>query len=92
MPSRCSTAFFVTSDACLNRGNVDGIIGVGGPVDIADLTYLVAYLFSGGMQPPCPEEGNIDGLTGAGGPIDVTDLTYLVAYLFSGGPPPPPCP
>jgi hypothetical protein len=52
----------------------------------------VAYLFSGGMQPPCPEEGNIDGLTGAGGPIDVTDLTYLVAYLFSGGPPPPPCP
>lgn len=79
-------------DCCNNRGNVDGIIGPGGPVDVSDLTYLVAYLFSGGPPPPCLEEGNVDGIVGAGGPIDVADLTYLVAFLFSGGPPPPPCP
>ncbi len=79
------------TSCCVNRGNADGIIGIGGPVDVADLTYLVAYLFQGGPAPPCLEEGNVDGITGVGGPIDVADLTYLVAYLFLGGPAPPPC-
>ncbi len=80
------------SCCCVDRGNVDDIVDIGGPVDVADLTYLVAYLFGGGPIPPCPEQGNVDGLVGVGGPIDVADLTYLVAYLFQGGPPPPPCP
>ncbi len=73
------------------RGNADGITGAGGEVDVADLTYLVAYLFLGGPAPPCLDEGNVDGITGAGGPVDVADLTYLVAYLFLGGPAPAPC-
>jgi len=78
---------------CLGiRGNVDGIIGAGGSVDVADLTYLVAFLFQGGTAPPCEEEGNVDGIVGIGGPIDIADLTYLVAYLFQGGPSPPSCP
>ena len=76
---------------CQNRGNVDHLIGPAGPVDVADLTYLVAYLFQGGNPPPCEEEGNVDALIGPAGPIDVADLTYLVAYLFQGGNPPPPC-
>ncbi len=76
---------------CVERGNVDGIIGVGGPIDVADLTYLVSYLFKSGPEPPCLEEGNADGIVGVGGPIDVADLTYLVAYLFKNGPAPPPC-
>ncbi|MBU8934479.1 MAG: hypothetical protein KOO62_10795 [candidate division Zixibacteria bacterium] len=88
----CPVVFFVSSDVCLNRGNVDGIIGDGGPVDIADLTYLVAYLFNGGSPPPCQDEGNVDAVAGSGGPINIADLTYLVAYLFTSGPPPPPCP
>ncbi len=29
---------------CQDRGNVDDILGVGGPIDVSDLTYLVAYL------------------------------------------------
>jgi hypothetical protein len=73
------------------RGNVDGITGPGGEVDVADLTYLVAYLFGGGPIPPCITEGNVDGIIGPGGPIDVADLTYLVAFLFGGGPAPVPC-
>ena len=76
---------------CVNRGNVDDVIGGGGPVDVGDLTWLVAYLFTGGPPPPCIEQGNVDGVTGGGGPVDVGDLTYLVAYLFTGGPAPPPC-
>jgi len=82
----------VTTSCCQNRGNADGIIGVGGPVDVADLTYLVKYLFKSGPVPPCIEEGNVDGITGVGGPIDVADLTYLVKYLFKSGPAPAPCP
>jgi len=76
---------------CVNRGNVDHIVGVGGPIDVADLTYLVAYLFQSGPTPPCPQQGNVDGIVGAGGPIDVADLTFLVAYLFQSGAEPPAC-
>ncbi len=79
------------SCCCIDRGNVDHVVGVGGPVDVADLTWLVEYLFQGGDIPPCPEEANADGVVGAGGPSDVADLTFLVAYLFESGPAPPPC-
>ena len=69
---------------CVIRGNIDGE----GGINIADLTYLVEYLFAGGDPPPCPEEGNADGAVG----VNVADLTYLVKYLLQGGDPPPPCP
>ena len=69
---------------CVNRGNADGE----GGINVADLTYLVDFLFFGGDTPPCPEEGNVD----AGGGINVADLTYLVDYLFFYGLPPAPCP
>jgi len=79
-------------ESCCNgdgiRGNVDG--DAGDNVNVADLTYLVDYLFRGGPVPPCQEEGNVDG--DAGENTNVADLTYLVDYLFRGGPPPPPCP
>jgi len=57
-------------------------------VNVADLTYLVEFLFFDGPPPPCPEEGDVDGSGG----INVADLTYLVDFLFFGGPPPAPCP
>jgi hypothetical protein len=69
---------------CLARGNTDS----DGGINVADLTYLVDFLFFGGDTPPCPEEGNID----ADGGINVADVTYLVEYIFFGGPAPPPCP
>ncbi len=77
---------------CVHRGNVDGLMGAGGAVDVADLTHLVVFLFQGGEAPPCLEQANADGIVGAGGPIDVADLTSLVGYLFRSGPEPPPCP
>jgi hypothetical protein len=87
---------FTVNAGCCNgdglRGNVDGVSGSGGDMDISDLTYLVAYLFSGGPEPSCIDEGNIDGSGGSGGPIDISDLTYLVEYLFAGGPAPAVCP
>lgn len=68
------------------RGNVDG--DAGDQINVADLTYLVDYLFRGGPAPPCSEEGDVDGDSS----INVADLTYLVDFLFRGGPAPPPCP
>ncbi len=93
----CSTRVeeeaFVFYSCCRGiRGNTDNHTGPAGDIDVSDLTYLVAYLFSGGDEPPCIDEGNIDGLLGPAGPIDVSDLTYLVAYLFNGGTAPPTCP
>jgi hypothetical protein len=70
---------------CSQRGDVNG---GGDGVNVADLTYLVDYLFFGGPLPPCEEEGNVDGTGG----INVGDLTYQADYLFFGGPAPAVCP
>ncbi|MFH1687728.1 MAG: hypothetical protein ABIE70_09430 [bacterium] len=60
--------------------------------DIADLVYLVNYMFNGGPSPCeclpgyyCEADINGNGV----GP-DIVDLVYLVNYMFNGGPPPPP--
>ncbi len=74
------------------RGNVDGLPGPSGDIDVADITYLVAHLWQGGPAPTCVDEGNVNGLEGPSGPIDVSDLSYLVAYVRQGGPAPAWCP
>ncbi|MBU8934563.1 MAG: hypothetical protein KOO62_11240 [candidate division Zixibacteria bacterium] len=69
------------------RGDVDNDGGL--DANIADLTYLVAYLFTGGAPPDCPEEADLDAQEGPD--ANIADLTYLVSYLFTGGPAPLPC-
>ena len=49
---------------------------------VADLVFLVDYLFKGGESPFIIESGNVDGI---GESINVADLTYYVDYLFKGG-------
>jgi len=51
--------------------------------DIADLVFLVAYMFSGGPEPPHWEAVDVDGNGNNG---DIADLVYLVAYMFNDGP------
>jgi hypothetical protein len=73
-------------ECCWLRGDING--DATGP-NIADLVFLVNYMFSGGPEPDCMEEADING-NGAG--PDVSDLVYLVTHMFSGGPPPASCP
>ncbi len=70
------------------RGNVD--TDPDDLIDVADLTYLTAFLFEHGLAPGCPDEANVNG--DAGGAIDIADLPYLIDYLFGGGARPPSCP
>lgn len=76
------------SSCCVGiRGNVDG--DALDEITIADLVYLVAYMFSGGSEPPCLKEANINGDIFE--EIDIEDLVYLVSYMFGGGPQPAIC-
>ena len=70
------------------RGNVNG--DAADNISIADVTFLISFLFQGGPTPGCLEEANING--DSSGTIGVSDLTALTAYLFQGGPPPADCP
>jgi len=68
---------------CVPHGDVDGLNGV----TVADVTYLVNFLFAGGFPPYPLEAGDVD----CSGATNVSDLTHLVAYLFQGGLPPCGC-
>ncbi len=52
--------------------------------NVADVTFLVAYLFHGGQAPYPLFKADVDGDC----EVTVADLTYLVAYLFQSGPAP----
>lgn len=60
------------------------LTGDGGESDIADLTYMVSFLFKGGPAPVNLAMANVDGA----GDVTVADLSYLVGFLFKGGAPP----
>jgi hypothetical protein len=51
---------------------------------VADLTYLVDYLFRNGPAPPLMEKADVN----ADNYVNIADLTYLVDYLFRSGPAP----
>jgi len=72
---------------CVLRGNIDHTGE--DDLDIADLIWIVDFMFNEGEGFGCPMEADIDG---SGSGPDIADLVYLVDFMFSGGPPPPVCP
>jgi len=88
------------TSCCEHRGDVDHN-GTEVP-DIADLVYMVTYMFQDGPPPPCDEpyepncpdhrysETDVDG-NGTCFP-DIADLVYMVTYMFQDGPALVPCP
>jgi len=61
-------------------GDCDG----SGEIDIDDVVYCIAYLFSGGSAPDPVESADVD----CSGETDIDDVVYTISYLFTGGPPP----
>jgi hypothetical protein len=53
-------------------------------IDVADVMYLINYLFIGGSPPQPMEAGDCN----CDEAVDVADVMYLVNYLFIGGSPP----
>ena len=62
------------------RGNVN----CDEQVSVADVVYLISYLFRGGPSPHPLENGDVN----CDGKVTVSDVLHLVNYLFKGGPPP----
>jgi len=50
-------------------------------VDVDDIVFLIAYVFTGGPAPNPIESGDVD----CSGDIDIDDVMYLVNYVFVGG-------
>jgi len=55
--------------------------------NVIDMTWLTAFLFSGGPPPPCFSEADCD----RDGNVNIIDMTWLTNFLFSGGNPPKSC-
>jgi hypothetical protein len=53
-------------------------------VDLADVVFLVNYLFNSGPEPFPLEAGDAT----CDGVIDLADLVFLINFLYRGGPPP----
>lgn len=60
---------------------VCGDADASGGVDIDDVVYLIAFIFSGGPEPDPYLSGDAD----CSGLVDIDDVVFLIAYIFSGG-------
>lgn len=67
--------------ACLECGDAHS----SGQVDVSDITFLVAYIFSGGAAPGWCNYARGKGDENGDGGVDISDTVYLTAYIFSGG-------
>ena len=50
-------------------------------VNIADVVYLISYVFGGGPAPQPLSAGDAD----CDGLVNIADVVYLIAYIFGGG-------
>jgi hypothetical protein len=69
-----------------NVPNIPGDANSDGSVTIADVVYLVNYLFKGGAQPDPLWKGDANG--GSDCQVNIADVVYLVSFLFKSGPTP----
>ncbi len=60
--------------------------------DLADVLWILKYLFLSGEEPPCLDlaDVNNDGAATGTEAIDISDAIFLVFYLFLGAPEPDP--
>lgn len=71
------------SDPCMIAGDVNGDC----KVNVADITYLIARVFSGGPPPMSLATADSSGDC----KVNIVDIVYLIDYIFQGGPSPVGC-
>ncbi|HSG99588.1 MAG TPA: choice-of-anchor B family protein, partial [candidate division Zixibacteria bacterium] len=74
----------IIADCCVVPGDADH----SGTLNIADVSFVIGFIFSGGAAPPCQAEADADG----SGSVNIADVSYVIAFIFSGGPAPTACP
>jgi hypothetical protein len=80
----------VTAHNCLPRQDLmdvtsgNGDANNDGEINVADVLFLINYLFAGG---PVPDPW-VNGDVNCNGGINSDDVVYLINYLFLGGPSP----
>jgi len=70
----------VYQNCCTNPGDANG----DGAVNISDLSFIIARIFSGGAAPPCVDEGDVNGDRS----LNIADAAFLVSRIFQVGPAP----
>jgi len=75
---------YITYRPWMRRPYICGDANGDEKVTVADVVYLVAYLFKHGPAPVPLAKGDANG----DGKVNISDIVYLVAYLFKHGPSP----
>ncbi len=68
---------------CTIAGDADG----GGTINVADVTFLIAMIFNGGVTPVPANAGDAN----CDSSVNISDVTFLIANIFNGGPGPCNC-
>jgi hypothetical protein len=64
------------------QGYIRGDVNGDGVIDIADVVYLLNWVFFGGPEPAPLWVGDVN----CDGVVDIEDVIYLVNYIFISGP------
>ena len=75
-----TTLLFDFAAGLPSRGDVNG----DGVIDVADVLYLINYLFKNGLAPRPLQAGDVN----CDGRVSISDVVFLVNYLYKNGPPP----
>ncbi|MCK4403954.1 MAG: hypothetical protein KAW02_02575 [candidate division Zixibacteria bacterium] len=78
---RITSWFGVGKPPTFTHGDANG----DGMIDLADVVFLISYLYKGGIPPTPLEAGDVN----CDGEINLADVVYLINYLYRGGPAPP---
>jgi Dockerin type I domain len=61
-----------------------GDVNQDGRRNIADITYFISFIFSGGPAPGCRDQADVN----SDNRVNIADVTYLITWVFQGGPEP----
>lgn len=55
-----------------------------GAINVLDISYIIAYLYTGGPAPSHPESADVNN----SGSINILDVTYSISFIYASGPEP----